>query len=87
MKAPLFLYSMNHRTILVKNFNNGKGTETRLDNRRTVESSSINNLVGGQQNTKGIYRTAEAINGAGSTSPILTTEELEKLESRDINPY
>lgn len=58
-----------------------------MDNRRTMESSTFSKLVGGQSQAIGIHRTTEALNGAGSSSPILEIEELEELESRGINPY
>ena len=52
-----------------------------------MEYGAISRLVGEQQEVRGIYRTIEASNTAGSTSAILTPEELEELESRGINPY
>lgn len=48
---------------------NGNKNETQLDNRRTMERSTIDRLVGGQQEANGIYRTIEACNTAGSISP------------------
>ena len=66
---------------------NGNKNETQLDNRRTMERSAIDRLVGGQQEANGIYRTIAACNAAGSVSPNYEAEELEELESRGLNPY
>jgi hypothetical protein len=66
---------------------NGKKNETQLDNRQAMGNSTINRLVGRQQEARGIYRTIEASNTTGSISPNFETEELEELESRGINPY
>jgi hypothetical protein len=70
-----------------KNKNNGKENETRMDNRETMVSSALRELVDRPEERSGIYRTIEAGNTAGSVSAILKVEELEELESRGINPY
>lgn len=71
----------------VENKDNGKTNETRMDNKRTMGNSAFSKLVGGQPEANGICCTAEALNRAGCTSPILEIEELEELEARGINPY
>jgi hypothetical protein len=52
-----------------------------------MDISTINRLVGGQQEANGIYRTIEACNAGGSISPNYEVEELEELEARGLNPY
>jgi hypothetical protein len=67
---------------------NGKSTnKARMDNREAMVSSSLRELVDRPEKRSGIYRTVEAGNTAGSVSAILEPEELEELESREINPY
>jgi len=66
---------------------NGNKNETQLDNQGTMDSSTINRLVDGQQEANGIYRTIEACNAGGSISPDYEAEELEELESRGLNPF
>ncbi len=58
-----------------------------MDNQGTMGISTINRLVGGQQEAHGIYRTIEACNAGGSISPNYEVEELEELEARGLNPY
>ena len=67
------------------NKENGTADKAGLDNTRTMVIKAISRMVGGQQESSAIYRTIEASNTAGSTSSILTTEELEELESRGLN--
>lgn len=50
-----------------------------------MESGAINRLVGEQQKRSGTYRTIQAANEGGGVSPILTAEEREELESREVN--
>jgi hypothetical protein len=40
-----------------------------------------------QQKRSGTYRTIQAANEGGGVSPILTAEEREELESREVNLY
>jgi len=65
----------------------GQTNETQLDNQGTMDSSTINRLVGGQQKANGIFSTIEACNAGGSISPNYEAEELEELESRGLNPF
>lgn len=58
-----------------------------MDNQGTMDISTINRLVGGQQEAYGIYLTIEACNSGGSISPNYEVEELEELEARGLNPY
>jgi hypothetical protein len=58
-----------------------------VDNQGTMDISTINRLVGGQQEASGIYHTIEACNSGGSISPNYEVEELEELEARGLNPY
>ena len=58
-----------------------------MDNRKAMERSAENGLVGGSEKRSGIYRTISAANIAGSISTIRDAEELEELEARGINPY
>jgi hypothetical protein len=79
--------SENNNTFAENNSENGKGSETRMDNRKAMEYGAIRELVDRPEERSGIYRTIEAGNTAGSVSAILEVEELEELESRGINPY
>lgn len=58
-----------------------------MDNKQSMESSSERGLVEGCAREEAIARTIQASNEGGNTSPILTTEEREELESRGINPF
>jgi hypothetical protein len=60
--------------------------ETGKGNGKEYESSSKSKMVGERAGSQEIYRTAEASNSGGSTSPVLSIEEREDLESRGINP-
>ena len=57
-----------------------------MDNRGTVESSTISRLMGEQQKGRGIYRTIQDSNSGASESTAITIEEREELESRGLNP-
>ncbi len=50
-----------------------------------MEISTINRLVGGQQEAYGIYRTIETCNAGGSNSPNYEAEDLEDLEAISLN--
>ena len=63
-----------------------QGNKTRLDNRQTMVSSAIRELVGRPEKRDGIYKTIEASYLAGHRSTIREIEEREELESRGINP-
>ncbi len=50
-------------------------------------SSAQRGMVGEQPTQTAVYRTIQASNTARNNSPVYTTEELEELEARGINPY
>lgn len=58
-----------------------------MDIRQAMGQRAISSMVGRPEARQDLYKTIQASNTAGSISPDGTIEEIEDLESRDLNPY